>query len=491
MPDQNTSGLRRRQGGKAKEETQPTVTDSPKAQPTPKPRWRPGLTHCVLFAGAFLLWRVGTSLRSIIRPMDKLEPHVFEPSLTPVWGDGDAANISVFVGTGRFDKQNACSESTRQVLLWRLQMPLSLTSETQSKDFWIDTRAGVQEERPAAAEGERVQIGESLRSMVRQVGGKDLNLAVCVSWRAEVVRSEFPLAMVGERPRKLDKRWLLQDIGLGWLSGVEPWRSADWQPLYPGHEEVPLWRSALSAHVVVERTEFPTKVWLPNVHPFLQMRWVTPQGKIHPWSQQTRPPVGASLHYMPPVYLTAMGLANEDHHVLHQGVEWLPLKVTVEATQLARWLLLNHYESALPNTMRQLGMSESDLSEVRQMIVGTNVWVFLATIMLSILHIVFETLALRSDVHFWKDLRSLRGIAISTLFYDLVAQMVIFLHLYDENATIIILGPMFAFMGIQVWKCWLATGFSLRREGWRLRFHCQRLEEERREGGEGVEKSLD
>ena len=45
------------------------------------------------------------------------------------------------------------------------------------------------------------------------------------------------------------------------------------------------------------------------------------------------------------------------------------------------------------------------------------------TLLASVLHLLFEFLAFKSDVSFWQNNKSLRGLSVRTLFIDLVFQV--------------------------------------------------------------------
>ena len=79
----------------------------------------------------------------------------------------------------------------------------------------------------------------------------------------------------------------------------------------------------------------------------------------------------------------------------------------------------------------------------------------------SLLHLLFEFLAFKSDIEFWKDNKSLAGLSARSVISELFSQMVIFLFLLDSETSLLVTIPAFLGIGIQCWKVKKATGFCV------------------------------
>ena len=92
-----------------------------------------------------------------------------------------------------------------------------------------------------------------------------------------------------------------------------------------------------------------------------------------------------------------------------------------------------------PETAGLLGQVEDqDIDDIRGLIADTNITLLSFTIIMSTLHLLFEFLAFKSDVDFWKDKtmsdgskkqKSLAGLSLRSLFIDCVCQIIILLYL--------------------------------------------------------------
>jgi len=55
------------------------------------------------------------------------------------------------------------------------------------------------------------------------------------------------------------------------------------------------------------------------------------------------------------------------------------------------------------------------------MFLETNPYFLGLTMIVSVLHTIFEVLAMKNDIAFWKDRDTLKGLSISSLMYNFIA----------------------------------------------------------------------
>ena len=52
------------------------------------------------------------------------------------------------------------------------------------------------------------------------------------------------------------------------------------------------------------------------------------------------------------------------------------------------------------------------VEEMRQMLTETSPWLLVVTMLVSILHTVFDVLAFKNDISFWKNNKSMKGLSL-------------------------------------------------------------------------------
>ncbi|KAF0775804.1 hypothetical protein AaE_000495 [Aphanomyces astaci] len=90
-------------------------------------------------------------------------------------------------------------------------------------------------------------------------------------------------------------------------------------------------------------------------------------------------------------------------------------------------------------------------------IAETNPYLLTVTMAVSMLHILFDWLAFKSDISFWQQNESLVGISIWSMVSSLVSQTIVFLYLIEQHTTLLIVVPSGISIVIQLWKLGRAT----------------------------------
>ena len=115
--------------------------------------------------------------------------------------------------------------------------------------------------------------------------------------------------------------------------------------------------------------------------------------------------------YAPPTYADEIGLTSDKYLVVNSTVDALPLSLNFQPLSFARWQLIARMEEGLKAQQEDFGFSENDIDEVRRLIADTKTWLLAVTMLASVLHLLFEFLAFKSDVDFWKNNKSMKGLS--------------------------------------------------------------------------------
>lgn len=78
--------------------------------------------------------------------------------------------------------------------------------------------------------------------------------------------------------------------------------------------------------------------------------------------------------------------------------------------------------------------SSDSLEELKEILLDTNPYYLAITIFVYILHSLFEFMALKNEVTFWRNLDNAKGLSLRALLVDLLMEIIIFLYLLDEEA---------------------------------------------------------
>lgn len=79
------------------------------------------------------------------------------------------------------------------------------------------------------------------------------------------------------------------------------------------------------------------------------------------------------------------------------------------------------------------------MDEMKRMFIETDPILLTVTMIVSILHTVFEMLAFKNDISFWKNKDSMAGISVKSLYISTGCSIIIFLYLLDNDTSFMIL----------------------------------------------------
>ncbi|CCW67652.1 unnamed protein product [Phytomonas sp. Hart1] len=111
--------------------------------------------------------------------------------------------------------------------------------------------------------------------------------------------------------------------------------------------------------------------------------------------------------------------------------------LTVELSPLTP-LKLAFYEKFDESMREQIAMglsTDESLDDMKSIFLDNNPYFLILTALITVLHMVFEYLALANDVKFWRGRKDFKGLSLRTVFINCYFQTVIFLYLYDTNET--------------------------------------------------------
>jgi len=116
--------------------------------------------------------------------------------------------------------------------------------------------------------------------------------------------------------------------------------------------------------------------------------------------------------------------------------------------------------------LKDMGFKDKDVDEIKAIFSETNLYFLGLTFFVSIFHMLFDFLAFKNDISHWKKRDTMKGISVNTVLYRCISSIIIFLFLFDERTSYLILVPSGIGTLIEVWKVKKALKVSFIRNGW-------------------------
>jgi len=127
------------------------------------------------------------------------------------------------------------------------------------------------------------------------------------------------------------------------------------------------------------------------------------------------------------------------------------VKVVYRPISFGKLRLFLQFSGAL-TSMQGMGFTEKDTDEVKGIFADTNLVLLIITFSVSAVHLLFDCLAFKSDINFWRGKKSMEGLSRKTILWRAFSQSVIFLYLMDEETSLLVLIPAGVGALIEMWK---------------------------------------
>ncbi|XP_055376340.1 putative lipid scramblase CLPTM1 [Condylostylus longicornis] len=176
--------------------------------------------------------------------------------------------------------------------------------------------------------------------------------------------------------------------------------------------------------------------------------------------------------YLPIVFVNDYWNMLRDYQPVNETTQELDLTVTFQPLSMFKWQLYaaqamrNKWNGNLFGDLMTGGLEESDEDQdsIKETLLETNPYLLGLTIIVSILHSVFELLAFKNDIQFWNNRKSLEGLSVRSVFFGVFQSLIVLLYVLDNETNIMIRISCFVGLGIEVWKIQKVTDIKYDRE---------------------------
>lgn len=210
-------------------------------------------------------------------------------------------------------------------------------------------------------------------------------------------------------------------------------------------------------------------------HPNFTMSFVPNQGVasypgMHPaareWIQLestgARDLSGQNGWYYPTLYINTFWQLRSHMTELNDTVTRLPLNIHLNNLAFWKFSLLSSMDYSMRLNAEKAKAGEklpgggdgSELEQVKSIILDSNIYLLSTTVVVGILHTIFEMLAFKSDVSHFRNKKDNVGVSVRTILANVFMQTIIFLYLMDNNENtswMILLGQGMG-IAVEAWK---------------------------------------
>ncbi|KAL3043756.1 hypothetical protein OYC64_003585 [Pagothenia borchgrevinki] len=222
------------------------------------------------------------------------------------------------------------------------------------------------------------------------------------------------------------------------------------------------WRTRLTFNIVGDPFVFDRESLPSDVHRYLR---VFQNGK--------------KMVYLPLLFVDELSNRVKDLAEINSTSMELPLTISYDSISLGRLRFWIHMQDAV-FSLQQFGFTEKDADEIKGIFVDTNLYFLGLTFFVAAFHLLFDFLAFKNDISFWKEKKSMVGMSSKAVLWRCFSTIVIFLYLFDQQTSLLVLIPAGIGSIIEVWKVKKALKIQVFWKGGKPTFLFGKMDESER-----------
>ncbi|KAL6752322.1 transmembrane protein [Haematococcus lacustris] len=161
---------------------------------------------------------------------------------------------------------------------------------------------------------------------------------------------------------------------------------------------------------------------------------------------------GMDANYFPIIYFNDFWLLRDYLVPMNETVTNVTLHLDLGYISTSWWTLLLQMDQSF-SMQRGMGMqAEGEADELKRIFLEGNPILLAVTMVVSLLHTVFDMLAFKNDIGFWKNNKSMEGLSARSVIINAVCQLIILLYLFDNETSYVVLFSSVVGTGIEFWK---------------------------------------
>lgn len=139
---------------------------------------------------------------------------------------------------------------------------------------------------------------------------------------------------------------------------------------------------------------------------------------------------------------------------------------SILVTQMWKWQLQSQTEENWRKQEAFTGEEDQGNDMLRNMLLETNPYLLAVTAIVSALHTVFDILAFKNDISFFKNKKSMEGLSLRSMIVNAGFSLIILLYLADNETSFMVLMSNGVGLAIDVWK--ISKAITVKFEGGKI-----------------------
>ena len=174
-----------------------------------------------------------------------------------------------------------------------------------------------------------------------------------------------------------------------------------------------------------------------------------------------------SLYY-PILYNSEFWITYQSLKEVNGTLKESQLEISYQPVTMWKWQLFSQTEENWRKQEAFTGEEDHGNDQLRNMLLDTNPWLLAVTAVVSVLHTVFDMLAFKNDISFFKNKKSMEGMSLRSMIMNSFFSLVILLYLADNETSFMVLASNAVGLVIEIWK--ISKAITIKFEGGKIQW---------------------
>lgn len=211
-------------------------------------------------------------------------------------------------------------------------------------------------------------------------------------------------------------------------------------------EWISYWKPNVTINLVDDFTRYTANAIPPIVAPYVHIESTTG-------------------NYYPTVFFNEFWLLRDKLIPMNDTVTEVPLHLEVSPISMTKWQLFLQMDQSFQIHRSYGSMLDGESDELKRVFLEGNPYLLGVTMIVSVMHSLFDFLAFKNDIQFWNKNKSMEGLSAKSIVVNFFCQLIVFLYLLDNDTSWMILASSGIGCCIEFWKIGKAMHIEIDRSG--------------------------
>ncbi|OXA43538.1 Cleft lip and palate transmembrane protein 1-like protein [Folsomia candida] len=155
--------------------------------------------------------------------------------------------------------------------------------------------------------------------------------------------------------------------------------------------------------------------------------------------------------YLPPMRFDRFNSRLRDFYKINDTDTSYEMEFEFAPASIGSIRMAAQFQAAM-DAMNVIGFTSKDMDEIKGVFADTNVYLLALTLFVASMHLLFDFLAFKNDVIYWKQRKTTAGLSFRTIIWRCFSQTVVFLYLLEEKSSMLVILPAAIGSVIEMWK---------------------------------------